>query len=151
MNQSCMEDLCVIIIEAGVKIDEKEINESFIHSSGPGGQNVNKVATAVQLRFDVKSSGSIPEEVKKRLIRLAGKKITDNGVLLIEAKRFRSQERNRQDARERLAGLLKRALKRPRKRKQTRPPASSKRKRLDNKRHRSALKKTRNLPSVEPC
>ena len=139
----------MIIIKEGVKIDERELSESFTHSSGPGGQNINKVSTAVQLRFDINKSHSISEEVKERLLRLGGKRVTEEGVLIIEAKRFRSQDRNRQDARDRLAVLLKRALERPKKRKKTKPSAFSERKRLHDKRHRSALKKARTIPAEE--
>jgi ribosome-associated protein len=104
---------------------------------------VNKVSTAVQLRFDVMRSPSLPDEVKERLIRLGGKRITEEGVLIIEARRFRTQERNRQDARERLADLVRRAARRPKKRRKTRPTAASKERRLESKRRRSELKRTR--------
>src|SRR3990172_8339731 len=105
-----------------IDIDERELEERFIRSSGPGGQNVNKVSTAVELRFDVSASPSLPGEVKSRLARLAGRRLTDEGVLVIRAERFRTQERNRDDARERLAGLVREALPAPKRRLKTTPP-----------------------------
>jgi ribosome-associated protein len=100
----------MLIISERIQIPESELSESFVRSSGPGGQNVNKVATAVQLRFDAAHSPSLSDEVRRRLIRLAGSRATDEGVLVIEARRFRTQEKNREDARERLALLLRKAL-----------------------------------------
>src|SRR5690606_4401843 len=108
-------------ITADIAIDEREIEEDFIQASGPGGQNVNKVATAVQLRFDVGASPSLPEDVRRRLVGLAGRRLTSDGILVIDARRFRIQERNRADARERLVALIVRAALPPLKRIPTRP------------------------------
>ena len=133
----------MIHITKAVKIDEKEIHLEFVRSSGPGGQNVNKVATAVHLRFDVNNSPSLPDEVRARLIRLAGKKITAEGILIIEAKRFRTQEKNRQDAIDRLIKLVGKATEKPKARRKTKPSLASKKRRLDAKRHRSEIKSRR--------
>jgi ribosome-associated protein len=133
----------VIRITRAISIDESEIEETFVRSSGPGGQNVNKVATAVQLRFDVAHSPSLPDDVRERLIRLAGSRITEDGVLVIDARRYRTQMRNRQDALDRLVSLIRRAAVRPRKRKPTRPTRAAKQKRLDRKKRRGDLKKKR--------
>jgi len=128
-----------------IAIDENEISYSFIRSSGPGGQNVNKVATAVQIRFDVKNSPSLPEALKKRLIRLGGSRITDDGVLNITAHRFRTQERNRIDAVERLTALIRKAAVPPKPRRKTHPPKKSIEKRIQNKKYRSRTKKLRKV------
>ena len=130
-------------------IDESEIQLEFIRSSGPGGQNVNKVATTVQLRFDVRRSSSLPDDVRERLIHLTGRRITEDGVLIITARRFRSQERNRQDAIDRLIELVRRAAERPSLRRNTRPTLATKRRRLDTKRRRGETKRMRRpvLPS----
>ena len=130
-------------ITPSIQIDERELKESFIRASGPGGQNVNKVSTAVQLRFDVLHSPSLPGEVRERLIRIAGKRVSTEGILIIDARRFRTQERNRQDARERLAEIVRAATRKPKKRKATRPTASSRARRLDGKRQRSEIKRMR--------
>jgi ribosome-associated protein len=130
-------------VTRSISIDEDEISEVFIRSSGPGGQNVNKVATAVQLRFDVANSPSLPDDVRERLIRLAGKRMTDSGELVIDARQFRTQLKNRADARERLAELIRRAAVRPKPRKRTKPTRASKERRLDGKRRRSQTKKRR--------
>ena len=130
-----------------IEINENEIFFSFIRSSGPGGQNVNKVATAAQLRFDVKNSPSLPEAVKKRLIRLGGSRITDDGVLTITAQRFRTQERNRIDGLERLTALIRKAATPPKPRRKTSPPKKSIENRIQNKKNRSKIKKLRQTHS----
>lgn len=126
-----------------IAIDEGEIQEEFIRASGPGGQNVNKVASAVQLRFDVAHSPSLPEEVRQRLVHLAGRRMTDEGVLIIEARRFRTQARNRQEALQRLVALIRRAAEKPKVRRRTSPPPASRLKRLETKRHRGEMKRLR--------
>ena len=124
-------------------INEKEIEFHFVHSSGPGGQNVNKVATAVQIRFDVRNSVSLPEYVRKRLVKIAGKRLTRDGVLIISAQRFRTQQQNWQDALERLNLLVHRAAIRQKPRKKTLPTFSSKIKRLESKLRRGSVKQSR--------
>lgn len=133
----------MIYITRDITIDEREIQEEFVRSSGPGGQNVNKVATAVKLRFDVDKSGSLPEDVRNRLKHLAGKRFTKEGVLVIDARRFRTQEQNRRDALERFVDLLRRAARRPKKRIKTKPTAASKRRRFEKKLQRGRTKQTR--------
>jgi ribosome-associated protein len=126
-----------------LKIQPGEIHFDFVRSSGPGGQNVNKVATAVQLRFDARSSNSLTPEVKTRLMRLAGNRLTRNGEIIIEASRFRSQQMNRDDALERLARLIEQASVRPKPRHKTKPTRSAKLRRLETKRRRSETKQFR--------
>lgn len=133
----------MIYVNADISIDENELQWDFVRSSGPGGQNVNKVSTAVQLRFDVKHSLSLPEEIKTRLMRLAGRRMTLAGELIIEARQHRYQERNRQDALMRLIDLIEKAARKPKKRHKTRPTASSRERRLESKRHHSEKKRNR--------
>ena len=123
--------------------DEREIDESFIRASGPGGQNVNKVASAVQLRFDIRHSRSLPEAVRVRLERLGGQRVSQEGVLIITAQRYRSQERNRADALDRLVTLIRRAATPPRPRRATRPSAAARERRLAGKARRARLKQQR--------
>ena len=130
-------------ITDSIALDESELIETFIRSSGPGGQNVNKLATAVQLRFDVRQSPSLPNDVAVRLMRLAGKRLTKDGVIVIEAQRYRTQERNRIDARARLIDLIKAAVTPPKPRRPTKVPKAVKRERLDAKKRRSGIKKFR--------
>ena len=133
-----------------ISIDDTELSESFVRASGPGGQNVNKVSSAVQLRFDVRGSPSLPNDVAIRLMRLAGKRLTKDGVIVIIAQTHRQQERNRANARERLFDLIRQAAVRPVPRRATKVPKAQKRKRIEGKKHRSAIKSLRGgKPSFE--
>jgi ribosome-associated protein len=127
----------------GIRLGEDEIRERFVRSPGPGGQNVNKVATAVQLRFDVRNSPSLADDVRERLIRLAGKRVTREGILVIEASRYRTRERNRRDARERLSEWLRQAARPPVPRRETRPTRESKARRLAEKVRHGEVKRAR--------
>ncbi len=139
----------MIEITGTISLDPREIEESFIRSPGPGGQRVNKVSTAVQLRFDLRRSPSLPEAVRARAERLAGRRLSKDGVVVITAARFRSQERNREDALARLVALLREAARRPAPRKPTRPSAGAKRRRLDDKTRRGAIKRLRRTKPAE--
>jgi ribosome-associated protein len=140
----------MIQITPTISIDERELHLEFVRASGPGGQKVNKVATAVQLRFDVINSPSLPDNVRTRLIRIAGKRMTEEGVLVIEAKRYRTQDRNRKDAIDRLISLIQKAALQPKPRRKTKPTRASIERRLENKRRRSETKRRRReLPSSE--
>jgi ribosome-associated protein len=130
-------------ISPSIAIADDELIERFVRSSGPGGQNVNKVATAVELRFDAANSPSLPDDVRARLLARRDRRITSDGVIVINAQRFRTQDRNREDARERLAALVQAALKAPVKRVPTKPTRASKERRLTGKRERSQVKSTR--------
>jgi ribosome-associated protein len=133
----------MIRITPTISIEEQEVKEEFVRSSGPGGQNVNKVATAVKLRFDVAKSPSLPDDVRKRLKQLAGRRISRAGILVLDARRFRTQEMNRKDGLERLVELIKRASQKPRRRLKTKPTLASRKQRLETKRRRSDKKKMR--------
>jgi ribosome-associated protein len=136
----------MIQITETIAIDESEIQEQFIRASGPGGQHVNRAATAVQLRFDAAHSPSLTPSVRKRLVRLAGSRVTNDGVLVIQVGRFRSQDRNRQEAMERLVQLIQEAAKQPKVRRKTKPPRASRERRLKDKRRRSEIKRLRRTP-----
>jgi len=136
----------MIKITRTIAIDENELEERFFRSSGPGGQHANRAATAVQLRFDAAHSPALPDDVRWRLIDLAGTQVTDEGMLVIEAQRFRSQRRNRRDARRRLAALIRQAAKKPKQRRKTKPTRASKERRLRDKRRRSEKKRLRKPP-----
>ena len=138
-----------IEISEQLSIDDSEIRLDYVQASGPGGQNVNKVATSVQLRFDVQSSPSLPEEVRQRLRWLAGKRMTAEGILMIEASRYRTQEQNRQDALARLVALLRQAAQKPKVRRKTQVPLAAKKHRLEAKRRRRDQKRLRGRVPLE--
>ena len=129
-------------------MDERELHFEYVRASGPGGQNVNKVATAVQMRFDITNS-TLASDTQGRLIRLAGNRVTADGVLMIEAKHFRTQEQNREDATQRFVDLIRRALVKPKPRKKTKPSAASKERRLKSKKVKGEIKKIRQSKSFE--
>jgi ribosome-associated protein len=133
----------MITVTGHISIDEREIEENFVRASGPGGQNVNKLSTAVQLRFDVRHSPSLPDDVRGRLERLAGSRLTNDGVLVIIAQRHRTQARNRDDALDRLIDLIRQAAVRPIKRRPTRPTRASRERRIEGKKRRAGIKHMR--------
>jgi ribosome-associated protein len=137
--------MALIRVTPHIAIDEDQLQEQFIQASGPGGQNVNKVATAVQLRFDVARS-DLSDDVRQRLAVLAGRRMTQDGVLVLTARTHRTQERNRQDARDRLVALIRQAAVAPKPRRATRPTAASKKRRLDAKTARAGVKRMRTKP-----
>ena len=142
-----MVDSRMISVTSTISLGDSELEERFVRSPGPGGQNVNKVATAVQLRFDVERSPSLPTQVTQRLVRLGGRRVSNEGILTIEAHRFRTRERNREDALERLIALIRKAAHQPKPRKKTKPTRASKERRLDSKRQRARTKHLRGSPS----
>jgi ribosome-associated protein len=135
--------MVMIMVTRTIALDESEVQLHFVRASGPGGQNENKVSTAVQLRFDVGNSPSLPGDVRTRLIRMAGRRITQDGILLIEARQHRTQERNREDAIERLVGLIRKAAEKPKPRKKTRPSLAAKERRIESKKQRGKIKQMR--------
>jgi len=139
----------MIRITTKIALDEREIEESFVLASGPGGQNVNKVATAVELRFDVRRSPSLPADVRARLEKLAGRRLTQDGVLIIKAQRHRTQARNRDDALAKLVELIQKAEKPPARRRPTKPTNAARRRRLEGKNRRAATKRLRAAPRDE--
>ncbi|MGH6888815.1 MAG: alternative ribosome rescue aminoacyl-tRNA hydrolase ArfB [Rhizomicrobium sp.] len=138
-----------IRITDDIAIDESELTESFVLATGPGGQNVNKVASAVQLRFDAKHSSSLTPDIVARLARIAGRKLTKSGELIVVGRRFRSQEQNRVDVRARLMAMLCEAARPPRRRRKTKPPAASRKERLEQKAARGRLKRLRANPGED--
>ncbi len=139
----------MIMVTKSIAINESELQFLFVRSSGPGGQNVNKVSTAVQLRFDVGNTPSLPGDVRTRLIRMAGRRITQDGILIIEARQFRTQERNREDAVDRMKELIREAARKPKPRKKTKPTAAAKERRIESKKKRGEIKKARRVTLSE--
>jgi len=139
----------MLLVTPNIVIEESELEERFVRASGPGGQNVNKVSTAVELRFDAARSPALGDEMRTRLRSLAGSRMTDEGVLVIDARRFRTQAQNREDARERLVALLRQAATRPKRRRKTKPTAASKTRRLSSKKRRSETKRQRGRVAEE--
>lgn len=137
----------MIEITPSLSLDDSEIQFDFVRASGPGGQNVNKIASVAQLRFDIRSTSSLEVEVKERLIKLAGSRVTDEGVLILEAKHFRTQEQNRVDAIARLVALIQKALEKPKPRHATRPSRASQAARVENKKKRGEIKRSRHNPA----
>ena len=133
----------MIEVTSSVKIDENEVQFDFVRASGPGGQNINKVASSVQLRFNVRNSSSLEPDVKERLIKLAGNRVTEDGILIIEAKRYRTQEQNRFDATQRLITWIQKALEKPKERKATRPSVTAKAARVGDKKKHGETKRIR--------
>ncbi len=138
----------MIPVTSDISLSENEIHFSFTHASGPGGQNVNKVATAVKLNFDIINSPSLPQDVKQRVLKFGGKRVSRDGTLVIDARRYRTQERNRQDALDRLVSLIRKATIKPKPRRKTQPTKASREKRIQTKRNRSLVKKKRQ--AVDP-
>ena len=139
----------MIPVAPGIAFDASELEESFVRASGPGGQNVNKVSSAVQVRLDLRRPGSLPEGLRQRAEALGGRRVTGDGVLVINAQRFRSQERNRQDALDRVVALLRQAAVRPVIRRETKPTGAARRRRVDAKTQRGAVKRLRRNPTLE--
>jgi ribosome-associated protein len=135
-------------VNENITLRADEIEERFIHSPGPGGQHVNKAATGVQLRFHLRQSHSLPDAVRDRLIRIAGRRVNKDGILIIEAHRYRSLDRNRKDARQRLLRLIRQAIPTPKRRKKSKVPRSAVEKRLEEKRRKSAKKRDRQTPEI---